>query len=187
MRIQFSIALSILLLSSNSCVPTLETLEENIPDIHQQAEQGNPKAQYQLGLMYLSGQGIQKDVKAAAKWYRKAAEQGNPEGQFGLGVLYFHGQGLPQDQQEAAKWYRKAAEQGNTDGQLGLGILYFMGKGVPQDDRQAYIWLSLAAAQGQKEAKEVSALAEQKLDHEALAEARMRVEAYYKKFVAPYQ
>jgi len=41
------------------------------------AEQGNAIAQYGLGLIYANGEGIEKNLTEAMKWYRKAAEQGN--------------------------------------------------------------------------------------------------------------
>ncbi len=40
------------------------------------AKQGNPHAQYNLGLMYENGQGIPQNYAEALKWYTKAAEQG---------------------------------------------------------------------------------------------------------------
>lgn len=44
------------------------------------AEQGDAVAQYNLGMMYRKGQGVSKDGKESAKWYRKAAEQGMERG-----------------------------------------------------------------------------------------------------------
>ena len=41
------------------------------------AEQGNAKAQFNLGLMYNNGQGVPQDYKEAVKWYRLSAEQGD--------------------------------------------------------------------------------------------------------------
>ena len=40
------------------------------------AEQGNAKAQYNLGLRYENGQGVAQDYGKAVEWYTKAAEQG---------------------------------------------------------------------------------------------------------------
>ena len=40
------------------------------------AEQGDANAQYNLGLMYNSGEGIPRDDAEAVKWWRKAAEKG---------------------------------------------------------------------------------------------------------------
>ena len=75
------------------------------------AEQGNAKAQHNLGFMYSNGQGVPQDDAEAVKWYRLAAEQGDTEAQFNLGLMYRNGQGVPQDYAEAVKWYRLAAEQ----------------------------------------------------------------------------
>ena len=41
------------------------------------AEQGNVDAQFNLGQMYLRGDGVSQDFKEAARWYTVAAEQGN--------------------------------------------------------------------------------------------------------------
>ncbi|WP_303396492.1 SEL1-like repeat protein, partial [Pseudomonas fragi] len=39
------------------------------------AEQGDAAAQYKLGIMYATGEGVAQDAKQAVTWYRKAAEQ----------------------------------------------------------------------------------------------------------------
>ena len=36
------------------------------------AEQGDAKAQYNLGVMYDNGKGVTQDYKEAVKWYRKS-------------------------------------------------------------------------------------------------------------------
>ena len=40
------------------------------------ADQGDARAQCNLGLMYENGRGVSKDEYEAVKWFRKAAEQG---------------------------------------------------------------------------------------------------------------
>ena len=40
------------------------------------AEEGNPEASYQLGILYYRGEGVVQDYAEAAKWFRLAAEQG---------------------------------------------------------------------------------------------------------------
>jgi uncharacterized protein len=110
------------------------------------ADNGNAQAQDDLGTMYLSGNGVAKDVAEAAKWYRKAADQGIAEAQHSLGNMYSAGQGVPQGYAEAAKWYRKAADQGYADAQNMLGVLYFYGRGVSRNYVQAHKWFNLAAS-----------------------------------------
>ena len=52
------------------------------------AEQGNGKAQYNLGLMYANGHGVKQDYAEAVKWYRLATEQGFAYAQNNLGLMY---------------------------------------------------------------------------------------------------
>ena len=42
------------------------------------ANDGDAAAQFNLGLMYMTGQGVSRDDAAAAIWFQKAAEQGFP-------------------------------------------------------------------------------------------------------------
>ena len=86
------------------------------------AEQGNVKAQYNLGLMYDMGEGVLQDYKEAVRWYQLAAEQGYSSAQHNLGLLYFNGQGISQDHQEAVKWITLSADQGEVI-QKNLGII----------------------------------------------------------------
>ena len=49
------------------------------------AEQGNARAQRNLGWMFQYGRGVTKDDSQAVLWYRKSAEQGNASAQRNLG------------------------------------------------------------------------------------------------------
>jgi len=109
------------------------------------AQSGDANAQFWLGLMYSSGQGVPQDYAQALSWYRKAAEQGEAHAQYSLGVMYYNGQGVPQDYAQAISWYRKAAEQGEAHAQNNLGFMYEYGQGVPQDYVIAYALFNLSA------------------------------------------
>ncbi len=69
------------------------------------AEQGDANAQFGLGIMYESGQGVPGDYAEAMKWYRRAADQGHAFAKISLGVMYEYGEGVPQDFVQAHKWY----------------------------------------------------------------------------------
>jgi len=69
------------------------------------AEQGSAAAQFNLGNMYLYGEGVPQDYADAVKWYRIAAEQGDAEAQAMLGIMYLNGEGVPQDNVQALKWF----------------------------------------------------------------------------------
>lgn len=117
------------------------------------AEQGDPVAQYNLGVLYENGQGVPKDYVLAVDWYRKGADQGYAEAQNNLANMYAFGLGVTQDPAEAVLWMRKAAQQGQSGAQFNLGIMYTLGQGVPKDYAQAEAWLRLAAEQGEAEAQ----------------------------------
>jgi hypothetical protein len=117
------------------------------------AEEGDPGAQYNLGLMCRDGQGVQKDDFEAVKWFRKAADQGFAQAQYSLALMYRDGLGVRQDDAEQAKWCCMAAEQGYADAQHQMGTGYAVGRGVPQDLVKAHMWFDLAAIQGDSEAQ----------------------------------
>ena len=64
-------SLVIFLLTALACPAFSEDIQTLIKD----ADGGNPKAQFNLGVAYYTGQGVPQDYTEAVKWYRKAAEQ----------------------------------------------------------------------------------------------------------------
>ncbi len=76
------------------------------------AEQGYAKAQYNLGFMYATGEGVAKDNTEAMKWFRKAAEQGYADAQYSLGIMYANGKGVPESFIQAYAWVNLATAQG---------------------------------------------------------------------------
>jgi TPR repeat protein len=52
------------------------------------AEQGHPSAQFSLGLMYFTGEGVPPDLDRGMKWWRKADEQGNDQARTSLAILH---------------------------------------------------------------------------------------------------
>jgi TPR repeat protein len=117
------------------------------------ADQGDARAQVNLGVMYEVGDGVPKSDAEAVKWYRKAAGQGYADAQVSLGGMYRNGKGVPENDAEAVKWYRKAAEQGSAVSQVNLGFMYRKGEGVPKNDAEAVKWYRKAADQGNASAQ----------------------------------
>lgn len=70
---------------------------------------GHPGAEELLGIMYKSGQGVEKSPELAAKWLQKAADLNRPLAQHHLGTLYFTGEGVRQDPITALMWLHLAA------------------------------------------------------------------------------
>ena len=117
------------------------------------AEQGNARAQFNLGYCYENGMGVEQNYAEAVKWYRKATEQGQANAQLNLGYCYRNGMGVEQNYEEAVSWYRKAAAQGNAAAQFNLGVCYKNGEGVEQNYEEAVNWYRKAAEQGDADAQ----------------------------------
>ena len=131
--------------------------EPSLAELKQKAEQGDSKAQFNLGVIHAHGKDVPQDYQEAARWFRLAVEQGHAEAQFDLGVIHEHGRGVLQDYQEAARWYRAAADQGLSSGQYNLGVMYDDGRGVTQDYIQAHKWYNLAASKSAGKVREAAA------------------------------
>lgn len=121
--------------------------QKAIADLKEVAYAGNVNAQVQLGVIYLTGDGVNKDDAEALKWLRKAADQDNALAERYLAEMYFKGRGVPADNMEAAKWLRLAADQGDPDSEHNLAVLYEQGLGVPHNVKEAANWMRKAAEQ----------------------------------------
>jgi len=76
------------------------------------AKRGEVSAQFNLGLMYLKGNGVGQDYKEGRKWLLKAARQGYARAQLGMGMIYLKGLGVQLDYVQAYMWIKLAEKQG---------------------------------------------------------------------------
>ncbi len=147
----------------------------------QQAEQGDPNAQYRMGEFYELGYEIEQDIEKAVEWYEKAVQQGHAQARdawigalLNLGYIYEVGYGRPQDLEASAKWYSQASAQGHPEAQkmflriaVSLGSLYengyqserYINQGVEVDYKKSVQWYREAAEWGDIRAmKQIAAL-----------------------------
>ena len=95
------------------------------------AELGDAEAQYNLGVLYDEGAGVEQDLATAVSWYQKAASQGFIDAQSNLGMMYYHGHGVERDYRAAAQWFRQAADQGDEEARE---CLEKISRELPADD-----------------------------------------------------
>lgn len=117
------------------------------------AATGDPEAQYSLGRLYLSGEGVERDYARATDLFVASAQQGHAGAQRALGHMYENGLGTSPSPKEAAKWYALAAGQGDIQAMAALGYLAFTGFGIPQDSEAGIRWLRMAGERGNIEAQ----------------------------------
>ena len=115
------------------------------PEFEEKAKQGDANAQFNLGLLYLTGKDVAKDPVEAELWLTRAASQGHARAQFTLARMFHQGKGVPQNYEAAVKWYTKAAEYGHTHAQHHLGMMYNRGLGVEKNEQTAKKWWGRAA------------------------------------------
>ena len=121
---------------------------KQLTELRAKAEEGDAKAQSELGSAFLFGKlGVTKDAVEALKWFRKAAGQNLAPAQFFLGVCYRDGHGVAKDEAEGVNWLRKAADQNFDQAQFLLGNCYASGQGVTKDYVEAVKWWRKAAEQ----------------------------------------
>ena len=76
--------------------------QKEVSDWTKAAEKGDSESQFNVGLMYAKGDGVEQDYSEAARWFRMSALQGNASSQFVLGMMYSNGDGVRQDYTEAS-------------------------------------------------------------------------------------
>ena len=148
------------------------TSAQTFDAIRSAAQQGDMKAQFILGLMYATGEGVPENDAEAVKWFKLAAQQGYMDAQFNLGLMYANGEGVPENDAEAVKWYKLAAQQGLMQAQYNLGFMYASGEGVPENFVKAYSWASIARAQGYAPADALKSYLKEAMSPEQMAEAQ---------------
>lgn len=91
------------------------TSKEAFATLKTKAENGDAKAQFDVGFSYFVGKGVAQDFTNAAMWYRKAAEQGNADAEQGLATMYEFGFGVPKDLEKAESLFWQALTNGNKE------------------------------------------------------------------------
>ena len=87
------------------------------------ADQGHAMTQFNLGVMYRKGEGVEQDFKEAIKWYQKAADQGEANAQYNLGAMYCNGQGVEQNYVTGYAWWNIAAANGDQDAKNNKSVI----------------------------------------------------------------
>ncbi|MDD7970283.1 tetratricopeptide repeat protein [Roseinatronobacter alkalisoli] len=112
------------------------------------AARGDVLAQYNLGVLALTGQGGM-DNEQAAHWLHQAAQAGYLRAQTALADLMLD----RQDWAQAAHWYEQAAQAGDVTAQFMSGFFHDQALAGQQDLHAAAHWYEMAATQGHLQAQ----------------------------------
>lgn len=96
---------------------------------------------YNLGVMYVSGDGVFRSDRQALPLFEHAAARGHLPSMYNLGVMYAYGFGTGQDAAKAIELWTRAAEQGNPEARAALVQAYERGlMGLAPDPAKAVQW-----------------------------------------------
>lgn len=109
------------------------------------ANGGITVAKYKLGKLFLSGDGVEKDIPKAIEWLKQAAAEENEFAEYALGRLYLKGEAVEKDAITAEKYLLKSASRGNKNAAYLLGKEYLSGENFGKDAMKAVEYLELAA------------------------------------------
>ena len=112
------------------------------------AEKEDAYAQYNVGLRYEIGKGVEQSDSMAIQWYTKAADQGHAAAQAGIDAILTRHH-VPRHLAAAVS----LAEQGNPNNQYNLGLKYYEGQDVHRNNKKAIEWFEKAAERGHAKAE----------------------------------
>jgi len=134
--------------------------------------QGDPRAQWNVGMMLLTGEGVEKDEAEAYRHVRMSAEGGHLDGMTSHAVMLALGQGVEVDAAAAREWYHAAAELGSAHATRGLGGMLLSNEGGDPDPALGIALLELAEEAGDPIAPQILDFVE-----DALEELRAEIDA----------
>ena len=91
----------------------ISTIPSSKIDLYKKAIIGNSEAQYDLGMSYMNGEGIDIDYFEAIKWFKQSAGNGNMNAFYQLGICFESGFGTVKSSDRAQFYYQKAANLGH--------------------------------------------------------------------------
>lgn len=133
--------------------PTITEIKTAIEYLEQASTSGNQYAQYSLGVLYLNGKYVEKNIYKAIELFELSSKQSNEYAAYQLGKLFLKGEDIEKDIPSAVKWFLISAEKGNQYAQYLLGKIYFMGDGVIENKEEAIKWFTISSEQGNEYAQ----------------------------------
>ena len=110
------------------------------------ANDSNAYAMNVLGMVYLQGIGVEKNVDKAISWWMLAAQNGYAYAYHNLGMLYKNGKlGIKQDFVKACSFYKKGAEANSLACCYNYGFMLYKGLGCQQSYEEAISYFQKAA------------------------------------------
>ena len=140
--------------STTSTNAETQIKQKNSIDVLKEAAlSGDVDAQFDLGMCYYEGEGVDIDHTQASIYFQLAAEKGDADAQYSLATLFLKGEGVEKNTSRALIWYQQAAQKNHPNAQYNLGLMYGSGDGVSEDDAIAVNYFRDSANLGHADAQ----------------------------------
>ena len=126
-----------------------------IEDIIKAAEQGDACTQYRIGMMYLNGEGVDKDQDVAYHWLLKSAKQGYAEAQYEVGMILLNDRTIKINPDLLNDRYHLRDEPVSLiwEPKVRVSFQERVGEIVSTKRKEAFEWIMKAAQQGLPQAE----------------------------------
>ena len=93
----------------------VQDLAQAVAFLRLAAEQGLDFAQCQLGILFLTEEGVYQDFTEGVRLFQLAAARGHPLAFYCMGMCREYGDGVRKSKVAAIRWYRRAQAAGFAD------------------------------------------------------------------------
>lgn len=113
-----------------------------------EAKMKNDQAMTNLGLMYLKGEGVDKDFTKAREWFEKGSDYDNDSANYNLALMYQSKIGVEEDMDRAIEYFRRAVAKDHQGASFRLALLLLKDRTDMEQVKEGFDAMLKAAKSG---------------------------------------
>lgn len=102
-----------------------------------------------IGICYMNGHGVKKNMNLAAEFLLRATELGDAQSMYDIAIMYKEGAGIEQNSEKSLQWLQNAAKNNEPRAQALLGAYYLNGNILEKNPEKASVLLRASALQNE--------------------------------------
>lgn len=114
----------------------------------EEAKVKNDQAMANLGLMYLKGEGVERDYTKAKEWFDEASKYDNDSANFNLALMYQTKIGVEEDIEKAKEYFRRAVRKNHTQAAFRLALILLQDRNNLDGVKEGFDCMIKAASNG---------------------------------------
>lgn len=114
----------------------------------EEAKVKNDQAMANLGLMYLKGEGVDRDYTKAKEWFDEASKYDNDSANFNLALMYQTKIGVEEDIEKAKDYFRRAVRKNHTQAAFRLALVLLQDRNDLDGVKEGFDCMIKAATNG---------------------------------------